>query len=74
MVSADPISDPTCSIAECAVGNKRETQAGFADERDAVQPSWSPHGYRIAYWGMQREVDSGTSDHSGLVEVNHPGY
>ena len=22
---------------------------------DAVQPSWSPHGHRIAYWGMAGE-------------------
>ena len=24
-------------------------------EADAVQPNWSPHGHRIAYWGMSGE-------------------
>jgi Tol biopolymer transport system component len=24
-------------------------------ERDGVQPSWSPNGHRIAYWGMSEE-------------------
>ena len=30
-------------------GAKRELALGV----DAVQPSWSPHGYRVAYWGIQ---------------------
>jgi Tol biopolymer transport system component len=30
-------------------GEKRLVHSG-----DAVQPSWSPHGFRIAYWGVSR--------------------
>lgn len=42
--------------AKVASGEKQRLLAG-----DAVQPSWSPHGYRIAYWsllpgGAQRDV------------------
>jgi Tol biopolymer transport system component len=29
----------------------RETRVVF-DSQDAVQPAWSPHGHRIAYWGL----------------------
>ena len=32
-----------------ATGEQRLVHPG-----DAVQPSWSPHGYRIAYWGLSR--------------------
>jgi Tol biopolymer transport system component len=31
-----------------ATGEQRVVVAG-----DAVQPSWSPHGWRIAYWGVE---------------------
>ena len=24
-----------------------------AGPEDAVQPSWSPHGHRVAYWGLR---------------------
>jgi eukaryotic-like serine/threonine-protein kinase len=34
-------------IVDLATGNKRLLSRG-----DAVQPSWSPHGQRIAYWGI----------------------
>ena len=30
-------------------GQKRQIATG-----DAVQPHWSPHGYRIAYWGVHK--------------------
>ena len=30
--------------------------------RDAIQPSWSPSGYRIAFWGLDRERGSGQRD------------
>jgi eukaryotic-like serine/threonine-protein kinase len=30
-----------------ATGERRRVRG-----RDAAQPSWSPHGYRIAYWGV----------------------
>jgi Tol biopolymer transport system component len=42
------------SIVNVATGEKRRITAG-----DAVQPQWSPHGYRIAYWasrGGQRDI------------------
>jgi eukaryotic-like serine/threonine-protein kinase len=32
-----------------ATGEQRLVHSG-----DAVQPSWSPHGFRIAYWGLSR--------------------
>jgi Tol biopolymer transport system component/predicted Ser/Thr protein kinase len=39
-----------------ATGEKHRIGAGG----DAVQPNWSPHGYRIAYWGLvkggQRDI------------------
>jgi Tol biopolymer transport system component len=37
-------------------GQKRQ----LARPTDAVQPSWSPHGTRIAYWGLRK--DSGQRD------------
>jgi len=56
VVSADSFSAPTSRsiipsalwAIDVASGNKR-----LLTEGDAVQPSWSPHGHRIAYWGMQ---------------------
>ena len=34
-------------VVKVASGEKR-----LLTETDAVQPSWSPHGFRIAYWGV----------------------
>jgi serine/threonine protein kinase/Tol biopolymer transport system component len=34
-------------VVEIATGAKRQVETG-----DAVQPSWSPHGRRLAYWGV----------------------
>jgi len=34
---------------EVATGRKRSV----LKERDSMQPSWSPHGTRIAYWGLR---------------------
>jgi Tol biopolymer transport system component/serine/threonine protein kinase len=36
-----------------AVSGKRRA---ILDAGDAVQPSWSPHGTRIAYWGLRLSV------------------
>jgi eukaryotic-like serine/threonine-protein kinase len=36
---------------EVSTGQKRKLFAG-----DAVQPSWSPHGDRIAYWAIPKET------------------
>jgi Tol biopolymer transport system component len=42
-------------VIDLASGDQRDLQTG-----DAIQPSWSPHGYRIAYWSMvhgsQRDI------------------
>jgi Tol biopolymer transport system component len=36
-------------VIDLASGAQRDLATG-----DAVQPNWSPHGYRIAYWGVRR--------------------
>ena len=36
-------------VIDLASGAQRDLATG-----DAVQPNWSPHGYRIAYWGVTR--------------------
>ncbi len=39
---------------------------------DAVQPQWSPHGHRIAYWGIQggqRDIWTMAADGSGPIPV-----
>ena len=42
-------------VVDLASGAQRDLETG-----DAIQPSWSPHGYRIAYWslirGNQRDI------------------
>ena len=42
-------------MIDLASGAQRDLETG-----DAIQPSWSPHGYRIAYWslirGSQRDI------------------
>ncbi len=43
------------------VDGQRETQS-LETGRDAVQPSWSPHGHRIAFWGLDRAAGSGQRD------------
>src|SRR5262249_16308283 len=42
-------------VVKVATGETRR----ISTTGDAVQPSWSPHGFRIAYWGVaggQRDV------------------
>ncbi|HEY3204638.1 MAG TPA: protein kinase [Thermoanaerobaculia bacterium] len=47
-------------VVDSATGGKRLIVPGrWRAERgggDATQPSWSPHGYRIAYWGLRGET------------------
>jgi len=44
---------------------------------DAVQPQWSPHGQRIAFWGLfdansgQRDIGTITADGSDVVRVTN---
>jgi serine/threonine protein kinase/Tol biopolymer transport system component len=53
LVATEGVSDPRVRKIRSEVwrvdeaGNRRRLIAG-----DAVQPSWSPHGRRIAYWGI----------------------
>ncbi|MDP9361723.1 MAG: protein kinase [Acidobacteriota bacterium] len=57
-------------ILDVRTGVKRQIKA-----EDPVQPSWSPHGYRIAYWALQGEtgqrdiwtVDPRAADTAGSV-------
>ncbi|HEY2018815.1 MAG TPA: protein kinase, partial [Bryobacteraceae bacterium] len=44
---ATPVS--RLHVIDLASGAQRELATG-----DAVQPNWSPHGDRIAYWGIRR--------------------
>jgi Tol biopolymer transport system component len=41
--------DSRLHVIDVASGAQRDLETG-----DAIQPSWSPHGYRIAYWSMIR--------------------
>jgi hypothetical protein len=59
---------------EARIGEKRRLTA---DDRDAVQPSWSPHGQRIAFWGLrpggQRDLwtVASSGDAASLVGVTN---
>jgi len=48
-------------------------QRRLVHERDAVQPSWSPHGFRIAYWGLmpsgRRVIWTVSADGGEAVQV-----
>jgi Tol biopolymer transport system component/predicted Ser/Thr protein kinase len=45
------------------------------DVYDAVQPHWSPHGHRIAFWGMTpaswRDIYTISSDGTGIVQITN---
>ncbi|HVE71855.1 MAG TPA: protein kinase [Thermoanaerobaculia bacterium] len=47
-------------IVQVATGASRELAHTRTNASDAVQPSWSPHGGRIAFWGLtsggQRDI------------------
>ncbi len=54
LVATEGVSDPRVRKTQSeiwrvdvATGSRRQVTLG-----DAVQPSWSPHGRRIAYWGI----------------------
>ena len=57
-------------ILDLASGRQRQ----LATE-DAIQPNWSPHGYRIAFWGlsadagMERDIFTVGTDSGGIVQV-----
>jgi len=60
-------------VVTLATGATRQLQTG-----DAVQPNWSPHGHRIAYWalaaGGQRDLYTVRADGSGqpVAVTNDP--
>ncbi|HKR67175.1 MAG TPA: protein kinase [Thermoanaerobaculia bacterium] len=46
-------------IIDTRTGAKRQLYDRVGEKADALQPSWSPHGQRIAFWGVslgQRDV------------------
>ncbi|CAN5578775.1 hypothetical protein BH20ACI3_BH20ACI3_39560 [soil metagenome] len=49
-------------VVNVATGEKRLIMKG-----DAVQPNWSPHGHRIAYWGRPKE------DHRDILTIPASG-
>jgi Tol biopolymer transport system component len=74
---SDPVLRHTVSglwRVDVATGVRRPVATG-----DAVQPSWSPHGRRIAYWGRshegaQRIVWTARPDGSGAVAAVRDGF
>jgi serine/threonine protein kinase/Tol biopolymer transport system component len=73
---ADPVLRSTDSRLwriEVASRRTREVASG-----DAVQPSWSPHGLRLAWWGRshegaQRTIWTAAPDGSGAVKAVDDG-
>jgi eukaryotic-like serine/threonine-protein kinase len=64
-VSHDPYDRPAKSALWTVRLDSGETKR--LTEGDAVQPSWSPHGHRVAYWGLleggaQRDVYTLSAD------------
>ncbi|HVE66533.1 MAG TPA: hypothetical protein VNC59_08125, partial [Thermoanaerobaculia bacterium] len=63
-VASEPVRHPLARsstlnqllVLDAATGARRSIPTG-----DAVQPAWSPHGHRIAYWGL-REGKAGQRD------------
>jgi Tol biopolymer transport system component len=67
-------------VADAETGEKRRIYSGEERARggggDAVQPSWSPHGDRIAFWGLrgdtgQRDIWTIPSGGGDPVEVTN---
>ncbi|MBZ5589866.1 MAG: serine/threonine-protein kinase [Acidobacteriia bacterium] len=76
VVDTEPVRDPTTRAAPSqlwvvpAAGGERRLVA----KGDAVGPRWSPHGQRIAFWGLrwpgsQRDLFSVAADGS---QADHP--
>jgi TolB protein len=55
MVAGNPYSRDNANreLITVDVETAQETATGI---RDAVQPAWSPHGHRIAYWGVNEQA------------------
>jgi serine/threonine protein kinase/Tol biopolymer transport system component len=81
LCAAEAISDPVLRRTDSrlwrvdvASGRRRPVPA-----EDAVQPSWSPHGQRIAYWGRshdgaQRIVWTASPDGRDAVQAVSDGF
>jgi Tol biopolymer transport system component/predicted Ser/Thr protein kinase len=76
---ADPADRPTVSqlwSVNVDSGQKRPVTTKEVVQ-DAVQPDWSPHGYRIAYWGLrggQRDIWTVSADGKQPVPVTQDAY
>ncbi len=59
LVTTEGITDPAMRKADSQLWrvDVRTGRAHMLVEKDAVQPSWSPHGWRIAYWGLPADSD-----------------
>jgi Tol biopolymer transport system component len=57
VVSTEPIKDPTSRATESAlwVVDVATGKKHLVFEKDGVEPRWSPHGTRIAFWGIPRQ-------------------
>lgn len=79
VVGVDRFSAPTTrSIIPSAlwVINAATGDGRVLTEGDAVQPSWSPHGHRVAYWGMppgggQRDIWTISAEGGEAVAVTN---
>src|SRR5437016_4056712 len=70
-----PMGRTSCTFATKEDGRREVSRAA-----DCMQPRWSPHGYRIAYWGLrgssgQRDLWTVAADGSEIaslgIEVTH---
>ena len=74
--SGRAITDSQLWIADVSSGEKRQLTKP-AVVPDAVQPQWSPHRHRIAYWavrGGQRDVWTVAADGSTPVAVTQDAH
>jgi serine/threonine protein kinase/Tol biopolymer transport system component len=54
VVATEPVTDPAVRVTKSQLWriDVRTRRARLLTAGDAVQPSWSPNGQRIAYWGL----------------------
>src|SRR5262249_25291081 len=51
-VSTVPLPNNRVGVGELTVVDVADGQKRQLFKGDAVEPSWSPHGHRIAFWGV----------------------
>jgi serine/threonine protein kinase/Tol biopolymer transport system component len=58
-VASESISEPFQRTSRSQLWGIRvaDGEKRLLSNGDAVQPSWSPHGYRIAYWGLGNNAE-----------------